>query len=113
MPGYPHSYIINGTEIIMKVFILPHVTIIGIYRSPKIPPVQQLLGALTEVFMLCSSQFNIFIGDFNINWLDEANRRPLHNFFINESKYGQSVCSNSTDNQALIDHLYEFTQITS
>lgn len=84
LPGYSHSHNINGIEItIMKVFILLHVSIIGIYRSSKIP-VQQLLAALTEVLMLCSSQFNIFIGDFNINWLDEANRRPLHNFFINE-----------------------------
>ena len=106
LPGYPHSYNINGIEItIMKVFILPHVSIIGIYRSPKIP-VQQLLAALTEVFMFCSSQFNIFIGDFNINWLDEANRRPLHNFFINENNYRQLVYSNTTDNQTLIDHIY-------
>ena len=89
----------------MKVFILPHVTIIGVYRSPKIP-VQQLLATLTEVLMLCSSQFNIFIGDFNINWFDEANRRPLHNFFINENNYRQLVYSSTTDNQTLIDHIY-------
>ena len=106
LPGYPHSHNINGIEItIMKVFILPRVTIIGVYRSPKIP-VQQLLAALTEVLMLCSSQFNTFIGDFNINWLDEANRRPLHNFFINENNYRQLVYSRTTDNQTLIDHIY-------
>ena len=29
LPGYPHSYDINGIEItIMKVFILPHISII-------------------------------------------------------------------------------------
>ena len=56
--------------------------------------------------MLCSSQFNIFIGDFNINWLDEANRRPLHNFFINENNYRQLVYSNTTDNNTLIDHIF-------
>ena len=106
LPGYPHSHNINGIEItIMKVFILPHVSIIGIYRSPKIP-VQQLLAALTEVLMLRSSQFNIFIGDFNINWLDEVNRRPLHNFFINENNYRQLVYSSTKDNQTLIDHIY-------
>ena len=60
--------------------ILPHVTIIGIYRSPRIP-VQQLCEALTEVFSSSSSQFNISIGDFNIIWLHEANRRILYNFF--------------------------------
>ena len=50
--------------------ILPHVTIIGI-----------LCEALTEVFSSSSSQFNISIGDFNIIWLHEANRRILYNFF--------------------------------
>ena len=35
------------------------------YQSPKIP-VQQLLAALTEVLMLCSLQFNIFIRDVKI-----------------------------------------------
>jgi hypothetical protein len=106
LPGYPRCHNINGIEItIMKVMILPHVTIIGIYRSPRIP-VQQLLVALSEVLMLCSSQFNIFVGDFNINWLDEANRRPLYNLFINENNYRQLVYSFTTDNCTLIDHIY-------
>ena len=106
LPEYPRCHNINGIEItIMKVMILPHVTIIGIYRSPRIP-VQQLLAALSEVLMLCSSQFNIFVGDFNINWLDEANRRPLYNLFINENNYRQLVYSFTTDNCTLIDHIY-------
>ena len=50
----------------MKVMILPHVTIIGVYRSPAVP-----------VLQYDNCQFNIFIGNFNINWLDESNRRPL------------------------------------
>ena len=80
LPGYPCCYNINGIEItIMKAMILPHVTIIGIYRSPRIS-VQQLCAALDEVLRFCTSQFNIFIGDFNINWLDEVNRRPLERF---------------------------------
>ena len=48
----------------MKVMIFPHVTIIGVYRLLAVP-VQQLC---------CASQFNIFIGDSNINWLDESNK---------------------------------------
>ena len=87
LPGYPCCYNINGIEItIMKAMILPYVTIIGIYRSPRIP-VQQLCAALDEVLRFCTSQFNIFIGDFNINWLDEANRRPLDRFYINDRNY--------------------------
>ena len=77
IPGYPHCYNINGIEIvIIKVMMLPHVTIVGIYRSPKVP-LQQLCDALNEVLNLPTSQFNIFIGDFNVNWLDETHRRPL------------------------------------
>ena len=85
--------------------ILPHVTIIGIYRSPRIP-VQQLCAALDEVLRFCTSQFNIFIGDFNTNWLDEANRRPLDRFFINNHNYMQLVSNVTTDNRTLIDHIY-------
>ena len=49
LPGYPLCHNINGIEItIMTVMILPHVTIIGIYRSPRIP-VQQLCEALTDI----------------------------------------------------------------
>ena len=110
LPGYPHCHNINGIEItseitVIKVMILPHITIIGIYRSSKIQ-VQQLLAALTEVLVLSTSQFNVFIGDFNINWFDEASRRPLYNFFVNDNNYRQLVCSTTTDNKTLIDHIY-------
>ena len=49
LPEYPYCLNVKGTEItIMKVMILPHVTIVGIYRSPRIP-LQQLLGALSHL----------------------------------------------------------------
>jgi hypothetical protein len=116
LPGYPCCYNINGIEItIMKAMILPHVTIIGIYRSPGIP-VQQLCAALDEFLSFCTSQFNIFIGDFNINWLDEANRGPLYRFFINDRNYAQFVSNVTTDNQTLIDHIFSNlpeSQVTS
>ena len=89
----------------MKVMILPHVTMVGIYRSPKIP-LQCLLEALSRLLISLSSQFNIFIGDFDINWFDEMNRRPLYNFFINDNNYRQLVSNVTTDNQTLIDHIY-------
>ena len=51
LPGYPFCLNVNGIEItIMKVMILPHVTIVGIYRSLKIP-LQQLLKALSQVLI--------------------------------------------------------------
>ena len=106
LPGYPCCCNVNGIEItILKVMILPHVTIVGIYRSPKIP-MQCLLEALPQLLIGLSSQFNIFIGDFNINWFDEINRRPLYNFFINDNNYRQLVSNVTTDNQTLIDHIY-------
>ena len=65
----------------MKVMILPHVSIIGVYRSPAVP-VQQLCCALNEVLSLSCSQFNNFIGDFNINWLHESNRTPFFSIYL-------------------------------
>ena len=89
----------------MKVMILPHVTIIGVYRSPTVL-VQQLCYALNEVLSLSCSQFNIFIGDFNINWFDESNRRSLYNLFVNYNNYRQLISTYITDNQTTIDHIY-------
>ena len=106
LPGYPCCHNIHGIEItVIKVMILPHVTIIGVYRSPKIP-VQQLCHALNEVLSTLSSQFNIFIGDFNVNWLDKSNRRPLYNLFVKDNNYRQLVSSYTTHNRTTIDHIY-------
>ena len=108
LPGYPHCHNINGIEItIIKVMILPHITMIGIYRSPTIQ-VQQLLAALADILMLSTSHYNVFIGDFNVNRFDEASRRPLNNFFVNDNNYRQLVCSTTTDNRTLIDHIYTY-----
>ena len=65
-----------------------------------------MCAALDEVLRFCTSQFNIFIGDFNINWLDEANRRPLERCFVNDHNYMQLVSNVTTDNRTLIDHIY-------
>ena len=106
MPGYPLAHNTNGIEItVMKVMILPHVTIIGVYCSPKIS-VQQLCHTLNELLSISTSQFNIVIGDFNINWLDETNRRPLYNLLINEKNYRQLTTSYTTDNRTTIDYIY-------
>ena len=106
LPGYPRKHNIHGIEItIVKAMIFPHVTIIGIYRPPRIS-VQHLLAAVNEVLNLCTSQYNIFIGDLNINWLDEAARSPLYRFFISDHHYRQLVNNVTTDSKTLIDHIY-------
>ena len=46
------------------------------------------------------------MGDFNVNWLDEVERRSLYNLVINENGLKQLISSCTTDNGTLIDHLY-------
>ena len=107
IPEYPRCCNYNGVEItLMRTMILQHISIVGIYRSPRVP-MQDLCSALTFVMdLLCNTQYNIFIGDFNINWLDEVGRRPLYNLFIINKKYRQLVSSYTTDNKTIIDHIY-------
>ena len=69
----------------MKCMNLPHLTIIGLYRSPKVP-VTQLCIALRQVLLHTTTQYNIFLGDFNVNWLNETDRFPLYNLFITNYK---------------------------
>ena len=89
----------------MKVTILPYVTIIGVYRLPAVS-VQQLCYPLNKVLSLSCSQFNIFIGGFNINWLDESNRRPLYNLFVNCTNYRQLISTYTTNNQTTVGHIF-------
>ena len=63
---------------------LPHVTIIGVYQSPKVP-ITQLCITLRQVLLHTTTQYNVFIGDFNMNWLNETDRVPLYNLFITVS----------------------------
>ena len=107
IPGYPYCHNINGIEItIVRVMPLPHVTIIGVYRSPKVP-VRQMCTALREVLnMQPSTAFNVCIGDFNVNWLNESDRLPLSNLFIRDYNYRQLISHYTTDNRTCIDHIY-------
>ena len=62
--------------------------------------------ALMQLLVLHSSEFNIFIGDFNVNWLDEKERIPLYNLFVQDHSYRQLVASYSTETRTKIDHIY-------
>ena len=107
IPGYPYSHNTNGIEItVMRVIPLPHLTIIGVYRSPTVP-VRQMCTALREILdMQPSTAFNVFIGDFNVNWLNESDRLPLSNLFIRDYNYRQLISHYTTDNRTCIDHIY-------
>ena len=106
IPGYPVSKNANGVEItIVKLAAIPHITIIGVYRSPRVA-IRQMCTAMMQLLVLHSSEFNIFIRDFNVNWLNEKERIPLYNLFVRDNSYRQLVLCYTTDNRTTIDHIY-------
>ena len=103
--GYRVCKNTNGVEItVIRLVAIPHVTIIGVYRTPKVPMSQMCL-ALMQILTLYSD-FCIFIGDFNVNWLIKKDKTPLHNLFVRDHNYRQLVSCYTTDNRTTIDHIY-------
>ena len=107
LPGYPCCNNIHGIELtIIKITSLVDWTIVGIYRSPKVP-VRQLCQAIAETLNSITPHDNVIIlGDFNINWLVETERRPLFNLLVRDKHYKQLISTYTTDNKTLIDHIY-------
>ena len=104
--GYPYARNCHGIELIItKTIEHPDLIIIGIYRSPRVV-LSCLLTAIRITLEENASSQVIFMGDFNVNWLDEVERRSLYNLMINENGFEQLVSSCTTDNGTLIDHLY-------
>ena len=98
IPSYPCAHNHNVVDItLMKMMNFPYVTIIGIYRSPKIP-IKQLCCGLGEVLNMSTSYYNIIIGDFNINWLTECANSPFFDLLFNNYKYRQLITSFTTNN---------------
>ena len=61
IPGYPVSKNANGVEItIVKLAAIPHITIIGVYRSPRVA-IRQMCTAMMQLLVLHSSEFNILL----------------------------------------------------
>ncbi len=105
MDGYPLGRIINGVEFtVIKKNHRPDLTIIGLYRSPKIA-VSHLLDALHIIRDENSSSQNLIFGDYNVNWMLESERQSLYNLMVVENSYRQ-MSGFTTDNGTLIDHLY-------
>lgn len=104
--GYPYCHNILGIEItVIKIMNPEDWTILAIYRSPKIP-VRQLCEAITDVLTTISPNNNIIVGDLNINWLIETERRPIYNLLVRDKGYKQLISTYTTDNRTLIDHIY-------
>lgn len=64
--------------------------IIGIYCSPKIPK-SHLYMALNNILGKYDGQTIIIPGDFNINWMNVAERQFLHNVTITMNSYEQQI----------------------
>ena len=106
IPGYPLAKNTKGVKItIIKVVAIPHVNIIGVYRSPKVS-VQQMCLALTQILDSCCFDLNVFLGDFKVNYFIQKEEVPLYNLFIRDNNYRQLASSYTTDNQTTIDHKY-------
>ena len=104
--GYPCARNYFGVEIIiLKTVERPELVVIGIYRSPKLA-LSSLLAAIRATLQQNQSSNVIVIGDFNVNWFDEAARRSLYNLMINENALEQFISTCTTDNGTLIDHVY-------
>ena len=88
----------------MRLSTLLNVTVIAIYRSPKIS-VRLLCSSLIEILQTMSLQYKVIIGDFNVNWMNEVERRPLYNLFTQQN-YKQLISQYTTDNRTIIDHIY-------
>ena len=105
-PGYPYRCNQNDIEItVMRYMIIPLITVIAIYRSPSIP-IRHLCSAIRELLALSSTTLKVFIGDFNVNWLNITERATLYNLFITENHYRQLMSCYTTDNKTCIDHIY-------
>ena len=77
--------------------------IIGIYRSPA---VGDLCSAVRETLNSISTQFNVFMGDFSVNWLNDSQSTPLYNFFIRDNAYSRLVTGSTTDSNTCIGHIF-------
>lgn len=105
-PGYPYCSNRNDVDItILRFMIIPHVTIVAVYRSPSVS-VRETCDAIKDTLNSLPTQFNIFIGDFNVNWFSDSQRTPLYNLFIRDNNYRQLVSCSTTDNNTCIDHIY-------
>lgn len=103
---YPYCSNRNIAEItLLRFMMIPHVTIVAVYRSPSVS-IREASGAIEETFNSLPTQFNIFMGAFNVNWLSDSRRTPLYNFFIRDNGYRQLVFCSNTDSNTCIDHIY-------
>ena len=84
---------------------IPHVTIVAVYRSPSVS-IRETCSAIEETLNSLPTQFNTFMGDFNVNWLSDPQGTLLYNFLLRDNGYRQLVSCSTTDSNTCIDHIY-------
>ena len=105
-PGYPYCANTNGVEItVIRLMIMPHISIVGVYRSPAVP-ITQLCSAVQHMLDCLPTQVNISIEDFNVNYFNSSQSASLNNLFVRDNNYRQLVSSFTTDRNTCIDHIY-------
>ena len=67
-------------------------TIVGVYRSPQVS-IRNLCIALSNVLTQHGAGKTIILGDFNVNWMAEDQRRSLYNLMIVDNGYQQLISS--------------------
>ena len=71
---------------------IPHIHYVGLSRvtTPRIPAAL-ICSTLRDIMITLPTVHNIFIGDFNHNWLNKHERTPLYNLFVHELHYKQML----------------------
>ena len=69
-------------------------------------PVRQLCEAITEVLNSISPENIIILGDFDVNLLNDTEKRPLYNLLVRDKHYKQLISTYTPDNKTVIDHIY-------
>ena len=69
--------------------------------------------AISEVINTILLDNSIIVGNFNINWLIETERRPLYNLLVRDKGYKQLISTHTTDDKTAIDYIYTFIYPTS
>ena len=101
-----HHPSLEVVSVILNVSASVQMLIVGVYRRPQLPMthfismLSQYLGNLSH-----SSMPTVIIGDFNEDLLSSSNSSVLQQF-MTSSGFQQLVCTPTTDQGSLLDHIY-------
>lgn len=89
----------------MRFMIIFYIIVIVIYCFFLILIIYFCL-VIRELLLLLFIILKVFIGDFNVNWLNIIERVILYSFFIIENYYWQFMFCYIIDNKICIDYIY-------